>query len=69
MLDFRTGHRVAVTDGVDAAKAAKDYCKSLMPGVAKLLHEHKEDTPLFAHYGVEEKLNQLHQKLNQCRPP
>ncbi|HEX2859629.1 MAG TPA: Rne/Rng family ribonuclease [Alphaproteobacteria bacterium] len=49
-----------VIAGKAAAKTAKDYCKSLMPNVAKILHEHKEDTPLFAHYGVEEKLNQLH---------
>jgi ribonuclease E len=46
--------------GKHAAKTAKDYCKSLMPGMAKILHEHKEDTPLFAQYNVEEKLNQLH---------
>jgi len=49
-----------VISGKGTYKHAKDYMKNLMPDVAKITKEHKEDTPLFVHYGVEEKLSRLH---------
>lgn len=49
-----------VISGKRAYKMAKDYCKNLMPEAAKLIKEHKEDTPLFTHYKLENKLHQLH---------
>lgn len=41
-------------------RMAKDYMKSLMPESAKKVKEYKLQTPIFTHYGVEEKLNRLH---------
>ncbi len=41
-------------------RMAKDYMKSLMPESAKKVKEYKLQTPIFSHYGVEEKLNRLH---------
>lgn len=60
--------RDMMTDDIDeveiagkrAYKMAKDYAKSLMPDAVKKLKEYKDETPLFAAYKVEQKLNQLH---------
>jgi ribonuclease E len=41
-------------------RIAKDYMKSLMPESAKKVKEYKLQTPIFTHFGVEEKLNRLH---------
>lgn len=49
-----------VISGKGTYKHAKDYMKNLMPDVAKITKEHKEDTPIFVHYGVEQKLSRLH---------
>lgn len=41
-------------------RIAKDYMKSMMPESAKKVKEYKLQTPVFTHFGVEEKLNRLH---------
>lgn len=49
-----------VVSGNHAYKQAKEYAKNLMPEALKLIKEHKDDTPLFTSYKVEQKLAQLH---------
>lgn len=49
-----------IISGARAYKLAKDYAKNLMPDVAKLIKQHKDETQLFTNYKVESKLNQLH---------
>ncbi|NBV54820.1 MAG: Rne/Rng family ribonuclease, partial [Proteobacteria bacterium] len=49
-----------IISGARAYKMAKDYAKNLSPEAAKLIRQHKEETPLFSEYKVEQKLNHLH---------
>lgn len=49
-----------IISGSRAYKMAKDYAKNLSPEAAKLIRQHKEDSPLFTEYKVEQKLNHLH---------
>lgn len=49
-----------VISGARAYKMAKDYAKNLMPETAKLIKQHKDETPLFTQTKVEQKLNHLH---------
>jgi ribonuclease E len=49
-----------IISGARAYKMAKDYAKNLMPDVAKLIKQHKDETPLFTAFNVEQKLNKLH---------
>ena len=46
--------------GYKTYRTTKEYIKNLMPEFASKVKEHKLQTPLFSHYGVEEKLNRLH---------
>ncbi|PZP38738.1 MAG: hypothetical protein DI585_06490 [Pseudomonas fluorescens] len=49
-----------VISGARAYKMAKDFAKNLMPDAVRLIKQHKEETPLFTHAKVEQKLNHLH---------
>ena len=49
-----------VISGARAYKLAKDFAKNLMPDTLRLIKQHKEETPLFTHAKVENKLNHLH---------
>lgn len=46
--------------GSKTYRATKDYIQNLMPEFASKVKEHTLQTPVFAHYDVEEKLNRLH---------
>lgn len=49
-----------IVSGPRAYKMAKDYARNLMPDAVKLIKQHKDDSPLFSAYKVEQKLNHLH---------
>jgi ribonuclease E len=49
-----------IIEGKRIYKTAKDFAKTLMPDTAKLIKEHKGDTPLFIDEGIEAQLNSLH---------
>lgn len=46
--------------GKKTYNATKDYIQNLMPEYASKVKEHKLQTPVFAHFDVEDKLNRLH---------
>lgn len=57
---FRNNIDEVVIEGEEAAADARNYLKALSPKDAKLLVEHKDTTPVFRHYGINNALDQLH---------
>ncbi|MDD9912701.1 MAG: Rne/Rng family ribonuclease [Alphaproteobacteria bacterium] len=49
-----------IIEGKRSYEQAKSYAKSLMPEVAKIIKEHKHETPLFVKNGIEQQLTELH---------
>jgi ribonuclease E len=50
-------------EGIEGFKEARDFMRVLMPSQAKKVHLYQGSKPLFAAYGIEELLTQIHQPV------
>jgi ribonuclease E len=50
-------------EGIEGFKEARDFMRVLMPSQAKKVHLYQGSRPLFAAYGIEELLTQIHQPV------
>ena len=54
-------------EGASAYRKARQYMERLIPAQLNLLNEHKGHQPIFAHYGVEDMLEHMHQPTVQLK--